>query len=81
MVFHQGGIDAGFLRNIAQRYLDRAALAATSSLSAVLFLPPGSRVGTLVFNSDPIPAYVPMTRRSEHAGADNPMPPPHSRVN
>jgi len=26
MVFHQRGIDAGFLRNIAQRHLDRAAL-------------------------------------------------------
>ena len=58
-----------------------SSLAASSSLSAVLFLPPGSRVGTLVFNSDPIPAYVPMTCRSGHAGADNPMPPPYSRVN
>ncbi len=29
-------------------------LAATSSLSAVVFLPPGSLVGTLVVNWDPI---------------------------
>ena len=33
-----------------------SSLAATSSFSAVVFLPPASLVGTLVFNSDPITA-------------------------
>ena len=31
-----------------------SSLAATSSFSAVVFFPPGSLVGTLVFNCDPI---------------------------
>jgi hypothetical protein len=31
-----------------------SSLAATRSFSAVVFLPPGSLVGTLVFNSDPM---------------------------
>jgi hypothetical protein len=51
-------------------------LAATSNFSAVLFLLAGSLIGTPVFNCDP------MTCPSgSSAGADNPMPAPHSRVN
>ena len=34
-----------------------SSLAATSSFSAVLFLPPGGLVGTLVFNCDAITAW------------------------
>jgi hypothetical protein len=33
-----------------------SSLAATSSFSAVVFLPTGSLLGTLVFKADPIPA-------------------------
>ncbi len=52
-----------------------SSLAATSSFSAVVILPPESLVGTLVVNSDV------MARLSGNPGADNPMPLPHSRVN
>ena len=52
-----------------------SSLAATSSFSAVAFLPPGSRAGTLVFNCDAIICL------SGKPGADKPKPRPHSRVN
>ena len=52
-----------------------SSLAATSSFSAVLFLPPGSLVGTLVFNGDPIPCLA------EIRAAHKRMPRLHSRVN
>jgi hypothetical protein len=51
-----------------------SSLAATSSLSAVVFLPPGSFVGTLVVNPDAITAF-------REFGAHNPRKRPHSRVN
>ncbi len=51
-------------------------LAATSSFSAVEFLPPASFVGTLVVNSEAMPCLL-----GKSEGADKPKPWPHSRVN
>jgi hypothetical protein len=55
-----------------------SSLAATSSFSAVVFLPPGSLFGALVFKCGPMTSEWPACPDER---ADNPKPARHSRVN